>query len=231
MGTESQPLQMKSNPPQILHHAPSTVATSDAGDVGFYDIEFSGCGEGGLTAEVLFDIKPFSEASKAHERIYGLIEQVLKIGECAFWGNNCLVDCTSRRGWRLNIAAEPASVGDEVYGFIVYKIESHKKIMQIQYIAVAENHRRRGIGSKLIKSIQRYVRDTLTRSTIERIACACLPEAVEFYQSHQFRRGKRIVADDEADTVTLTAENAIEVQIPLQYHMEWKVPRRKHVAR
>lgn len=222
---------MKSNPPEIIHHAPSTVATSDAGDVSFNDIEYSGCGETGSTVEVLFDVKPFSEASKAHGRAFSLIEQVLKIGECAFWGNNCLVDCTSRRGWRLNIAAEPATVGDEVYGFIVYKIESHKKILQIQYIAVAEKHRRRGVGSKLIKSIQRYVRETLTRSTIERIACACLPEAVEFYQRHQFRKGKRIVAEDEANMVKLTSENAIEVQIPLQYHMEWKVPRRKHVAR
>jgi ribosomal protein S18 acetylase RimI-like enzyme len=118
-------------------------------------------------------------------------------------------------------------VGDEVFGFIVYKVDSSHKVLHIQYIAVAEKHRRHGIGSKLIKSLQQYASKTLTRSTVEKIACACVPEAVEFYQKHCFRKGKRIVPDDENGGESKEINGVVEVQIPLQFQMEWKVPQKR----
>jgi len=171
------------------------------------------------TSEILFDIKPYSDQAIHDERLRHIVDQVRQIGQAAFWGNDCLIDCTKRHGWRLNIIIEKP--GDEVYGFIVYKIDRIEMVLHIQYIAVAEKHRRHGIGSKLIKSIQQYASKTLTVSTVERIACACVPEAVQFYQKHSFRKSKRIEATDEE----VNADN----QIPIQYQMEWKVPdKRKH---
>jgi len=213
--------------PVILQRAPSTVAPSETSqDVYIYD-ESKRIESCNLQSEVYFDVKPFSEATKLNKRISFMVEQVMLIGESAFWGNNCLIDCKSRHGWRLNIIAEPRNAGEEVFGFLVYKIDSITKVLHIQYIAVAERHRRKGIGSKLIKSLKKYAQETLTYSTIERIACACLPEAVEFYQSHQFRKGKRIVAGEEEACGKVLADGSREVQVPLQFHMEWKVPKRR----
>ena len=226
-GPESLTLRMKMNSTIALQRAPSTVAPSDAGDNTCLETE-SICNKiPTVASEVSFDIRPFSAEARSDPRISHMVQQVHRIGEAAFWGNNCLIDCSSRRGWRLNIIAQPAEVGNEVFGFLVYKIDSIRKVLHIQYIAVDENYRRQGIGSRLIKSIQKYSRETLTRSSIERIVCSCLPDAVEFYQRHQFRKGKRIVADYEEISGTVMPDGSLESQIPLQFHMEWKVPKKK----
>ena len=176
--------------------------------------------------EILVDVKPFSSAAKNDPRMWCLVEQVELIGRTAFWGNNVLNDCSSRQGWRLDIVAQEASLGDEVFGFVVYKVDTKHKILHIQYIAVAERHRRHGIGSKLLKSLQKFATKVLTKSTVERIACACVPEAVEFYQKHNFRKCKRIVpSEDEVETKL--SDGTIEKQLPLQFQMEWKVPNKK----
>ena len=173
--------------------------------------------------EILSDVRPYSEKARTDIRTSFLIEQVKIIGEQAFWGNNCLEDCSKRHGWKLNILAQPASVGDEVYGFVVYKVDMKQRILQIQYIAVADKHRRHGAGSKLIKALQKYASKVLTRSMVDRIACACVPEAVEFYQKHNFRKCKRIIPEENEREVILP-DGMVEKQIPLQFHMEWKVP-------
>ena len=205
--------------PVSLQRVASTVVPSD----------ISECGRDEHVAklppltelEILFDVKPFSEAVRNDVRSQFLVDQVRQIGAQAFWGNNCLEDCTSRQGWRLNIAAEPASHGDEVLGFIVYKIDPRNKLLHIQYLAVAANHRRHGIGSKLMKSLQNYATKTLTNSMVDRIACACVPEAVSFYKKHHFQKIRRIVPDPSEES------SSTEKQIPLQYQMEWRVPKRK----
>ena len=208
--------------PVSLRRVASTVAPSEASEY-TPTVETKGTLAGGnnLIHEIIFDLKPFADSVKADERMWFLVQQVKQIGESAFWGNNCLIDCSKRHGWRLNIISEPKSVGDEVFGFVVYKIDIEQGVLHIQYIAVAERHRRRGIGSKLIKSLQQYAAKTLTKSMVERIACACVPEAVEFYQKHCFKKGKRIISEEESEPC---AFGTIETLIPLQYAMEWRVP-------
>lgn len=210
--------------PASLYRVASTVAPSDISDLGYiqtrknlHDSE----------TEILFDIKPFSEAVKSDPRKWFLVEQVKQIGNSAFWGNDCICECTSRHGWRLNIIAEPANVGDEVFGFLVYKVDSHQKVLHIQYIAVAEKHRRRKIGSKLIKALQQYATKTLTRACVDKVVCAVVPEAVEFYQKHCFKKGKRIVPGQEEAAGETLPDGRVQIQIPLQYHMEWRVPAKK----
>ena len=176
-------------------------------------------------SEIIFDVKPFSETVKNDPRLWFMVEQVRQIGSNAFWGNDCLLECNKKNGWRLNIIGEPRDVGDEVFGFMIYKVDSGHKVLHLQYIAVAEKHRRHGIGSKLIRSLQQFATKTLTRSMTEKIACACVPEAVEFYQKHCFRKGKRIVPDEEEPTEDTPDNLTKDVQIPVQFQMEWKVPR------
>jgi ribosomal protein S18 acetylase RimI-like enzyme len=207
-----------------LQRVASTVVPSDVSEA---DFGF-GCLKtvDGSTSVILVDVKPFSVATKNDPRLSYLVEQVQIIGKSAFWGNNCLSDCSHRNGWRLDIIAQPASSGDEVFGFVVYKVDTKNKTLHIQYIAVAERYRRHGIGSKLLKSLQRFASKVLTKSTVERIACACVPEAVEFYQKHNFRKCKRIVpTEDEIEC--LLPDGTIEKQLPLQFQMEWKVPNKK----
>lgn len=210
--------------PTSLQRLASTVVPSDASECGL-DIQVIK-DNSGTGFEILFDVKPFSGSTRDDSRMMFLVEQVRIIGEQAFWGNNCIADCNTRMGWRLNIACQTASSGDEVLGFVVYKIEPKNKVLQIQYIAVAEKHRGRGVGSKLIKSLQKYASTTLTNSMVERLACACVPEAVEFYQKHCFRKMRRIVAE-QSDSVDVFPRATIEIQIPLQFHMEWRVPHKK----
>ena len=209
--------------PSSLHRVASTVVPSDASDA-----EPSlDCKKivGDCRCEILVDVRPFSDVVKQDPRMWYMVEQVKMIGHNAFWGNNCLIDCNKRVGWKLNIIAQLPTSGDEVFGFVVYKVDSKQKILQIQYIAIAEGYRRHGIGSKLLKSLQNYASKVLTKSTVERVACACVPEAVEFYQKHNFRKCKRIIPDDgEAEMVQ--PDGTVETQIPLQFHMEWKVPRK-----
>jgi ribosomal protein S18 acetylase RimI-like enzyme len=202
--------------PISLVRVASTVVPSDYGEVTPVHSNKLPNDESQYHSEILFDIKPFSDQVVHDERLCCIIDQVRQIGQSAFWGNDCLVDCTKRHGWRLNIICEPSNIGDEVFGFIVYKIDRNDRVLHIQYIAVAEKHRRHGIGSKLIKSIQQYTAKTLTVSMIDRIVCACVPEAVQFYQKHSFRKSKRIEASEE--------ELTVDHQIPLQFQMEWKVP-------
>ena len=204
--------------PVSLVRVASTVAPSDYSDTGVVCLD-KGSSEQSLQFEILFDIKPLSDQVLNDERLRYLVDQARQIGQNAFWGNDCFHDCSKRHGWRLNIIAEPPKFGDEVFGFVVYKIDSHDKVLHIQYIAIAEKNRRRGIGSKLLKSLQQYSAKTLTVSTVTRIACACVPEAVPFYQKHCFRKAKRIIATEE--------EQEKEHQIPLQFQMEWKVPDRR----
>lgn len=210
--------------PTSLQRVASTVAPSDISDSGFdsHDTKPPQVGE----FEILFDVKPFAGSTRDDSRMRFLVEQVRIIGEQAFWGNNCLAECNTKSGWRLNIASQLMLSGDEVLGFVVYKIEPKKKILQIQYIAVAEKHRGHGVGSKLIKSLQNYATKTLTHAMVEKLACACVPEAVEFYQKHCFRKIRRIVAE-ESDSANVLPSPSIDIQIPLQFHMEWRVPNKK----
>jgi len=156
-----------------------------------------------------------------------LVQQVKQIGEAAFWGNNCLSDCSRRHGWRLNIIAQPKSLGDEVYGFIVFKVDAEQRVLHIHYIAISERHRQKGLGSKLIKALQQYAVNTLTNSTVDRIVCACLPEAVDFYRKHCFRKGKKIVPDEKEKEGDVHSDGRIETMVEVQYAMSWKVPDRK----
>lgn len=207
--------------PSLLYRVASTVVPSDVSEC---DINIALDKSPILSQlEIICDVKPFSESARTDMRTSFLLEQVRLIGEQAFWGNDCLSDCTKSNGWKLNILAQPASVGDEVYGFLIYKVDAKQRNLQIQYIAVANKYRRHGAGSKLLKALQKYAIKVLTRSYVEKIACACVPEAVEFYQKHNFRKCKRILPDEHEKEVILPNGN-IERQIPLQFLMEWKVP-------
>ena len=219
----------KMMPPTLCRTA-STVAPSDISEAGTYEGDGYKAVHREIQSEITLNIKPFSVNAQASPRLWSIVQQVKQIGESAFWGNNCLVDCNTRQGWRLNVISQPPAHGDEVFGFIVYKVDSQHKVLHIQYIAVSENHRRRGIGSKLIKSLQKYATNTLTRNTVEKMACACVPEAVEFYQKHNFRKGQRILPE-EGDAPRILADGRMEVQIPLKYQMEWKVPAKKGTTR
>ncbi len=201
--------------PVSLIRVASTVAPSDYSDAGQTSL-IKDDNPQSLNFEILYDIKPLSEQALSDDRLRYIVEQARQIGQSAFWGNDCFLECSKRHGWRLNIIAEPPKFGDEVFGFVVYKIDSHDMVLHIQYIAIAEKYRRRGIGSKLLKSLQQYAAKTLTVSTVTRIVCACVPEAVPFYQKHCFRKSKRIIATEE--------EVQVDHQIPLQFQMEWKVP-------
>lgn len=201
--------------PISLVRVASTVAPSDYSDAGRTSLD-KDVEPQSLSFEILYDIKPLSTQVLNDDRLRYLVDQARQIGQAAFWGNDCFLECSKRHGWRLNIITEPPKFGDEVFGFVVYKIDSHDMVLHIQYIAVAESHRRRGIGSKLLKSLQQYAAKTLTVSTVTRIVCACVPEAVPFYQKHCFRKTKRIIATEE--------EEQLDHQLPLQFQMEWKVP-------
>jgi len=208
--------------PTLLYRVASTVAPSDVSecDIQAPNVKLRQTSQ---EPEIIADVKPFSEAARADLRTSFLLEQVRMIGEQAFWGNNCLTECNKRQGWKLNILAQPAAVGDEVYGFVIYKVDVKQRILQIQYIAVADKHRRHGVGSMLLKALQKFATKILTKSTVDKIACACVPEAVGFYQKHNFRKCRRIVPDEHEREV-VHADGTIEKQIPLQFHMEWKVP-------
>ena len=210
------------NSPTLLVRAASTIAPSDVSEQVGVVSDIPKDDRDDLHMEILHDIKPFSEKVRSDSRLWFLVEQVKGIGSSAFWGNDCLAECSNRHGWRLDIIAEPQIYGDEVFGFLVYKMDNQQKVLHIQYIAVAEKHRRRGIGSKLLKSLQTYATRVLTRATVERICCAVVPEAVEFYQRHNFKKGKKILANENESSPHIHGK--IEIQIPLQYSMEWKVP-------
>lgn len=205
--------------PVALARVASTVASSECG----MTLNEKNESLGAPLSEIIVDLRPFSAEVASDERLSSIVNQVHAIGREAFWGNDCLTDCTKRNGWRLNVAVEPKTFGDEVFGFIIYKIDRECMVLHVQYIAVSDKCRRRGIGTKLLKALQNYAAKTLTVSTVQRIACACVPEAVKFYQKHCFRKVKRIVADDEE--ISVVPETGVaEKQIPLQFQMEWKVP-------
>lgn len=213
--------------PVALARVASTVASSECGMSTSESIESSSP----IVSEILVDLRPFSPEVASDPRLNSIVSQVHEIGKEAFWGNNCLADCTKRNGWRLNVIVEPKNIGEEVFGFIVYKIDREAMVLHVQYIAVSDKHRRRGIGTKLLKALQNYAAKTLTVSTVQRIACACVPDAVKFYQKHCFRKVKKIVAEDEEENIIQEYSIIPEVQIPLQFHMEWKVPdKRKNKA-
>lgn len=212
--------------PVCLARVASTVASSECSNSINEDVGHVGS----PIIEIMVDLKPFSLEVAADERLSSIVNQVQAIGKDAFWGNNCLCDCTKKNGWRLNVAVEPNKVGDEVFGFVVYKIERETMVLHIQYIAVSDKYRRKGIGAKILKALQNYAAKALTVSTVQRIACACVPEAVKFYQKHCFRKVKKIVAAEE-EGVVLPETGINEQQIPLQFQMEWKVPdKRKNKA-
>ena len=214
--------------PVRLARVASTVATSDSGE--YANIKTSEklvASLENLQFEITCDVKPLETSLKCEDRIWFLVQQVKQIGETAFWGNNCLLDCSRRHGWRLNIIAQPKSVGDEVFGFVVFKIDADQRVLHIQYIAVIEKHRQKGFGSKLIKSLQNYATNTLTNSTVDRIVCACLPEAVDFYRKHCFRKGKKIIPDEEEQEGQILPDGRKETLVALQFAMDWKVPDKK----
>jgi GNAT superfamily N-acetyltransferase len=205
--------------PVSLARVASTVASSEC-EASLVDIqEFVNA----PVCEIMVDVKPYGVDTRDDSRLSTIVQRVQEIGQDAFWGNNCLTDCTRRSRWRLNVAVAPKNVGDEVYGFIVYKIDQQNMVLHVQYIAVSSKHRRRGLGSKLLKHLQNYAAKTLTVSTVQKIACACVPDAVKFYQKHSFRKLKRIEADEE-EVAGIQVDGKIEQQIPIQFHMEWKVP-------
>jgi GNAT superfamily N-acetyltransferase len=213
--------------PTMLYRVASTVVPSDVSEPGGLEETLHKDTYPEILYEILYDVKPFSNSVRSDPRTWFLVEQVKQIGSSAFWGNDCISECNKRQGWHLNIIAQPRGVGDEVFGFMVFKVDSQQKVLHIQYIAVAQNHRRRGIGSKLIKTLQQYATKALTRATVEKICCAVVPEAVEFYQRHNFRKGKRILPTAEEAIGKARPDGRVDVQLPLQFHMEWKVPVRK----
>ena len=219
--------------PLSLIRVASTVAPSDYSE-SFADPQFKRDmpSVAHVVCEIISDVKPFSKSTRSDIRMFEMVEQVRVIGSRAFWGNNCLEDCNKRCGWKLTIIAEPKQVGNEVFGFIIFKIDSVNMVLHVQYIAVAHNHRHRGIGSKLIKHIKQFAHRILTSSTVQKIACACVPDAVKFYQKHSFKKVKRIVANEDEAAGELLPDGRLEQQIDLQYQMEWKVPAlRKNGAR
>jgi ribosomal protein S18 acetylase RimI-like enzyme len=197
----------------------STVAPSEASEPDQVGGSREKCLGIAMPIQILLDIRPFSTLTHADDRLRSIIEQARRVGEKAFWGNDCFLDCSTKQGWRLNIGLDPSN--DDVLGFIVYRVEGSARVVHIQYIAVDERHRRRGIGTKLIKSLQQFVRSRLTRRVVDRIVCAVVPQAVPFYQTLQFRKGRRI---DTVEGGTVAPCGRLEEQIPVQFQMEWKVP-------
>ena len=74
-----------------------------------------------------------------------------------------------------------ASNKNTIYGFIVVKLTDNKKKAHIMTIAVLENYRRNGIGTKLI--------NMLKKKNIEKISLHALEtnlDALSFYKQNKF---------------------------------------------
>ena len=163
------------------------------------------------TRDMLTDVRANGPAASSESRLGRLIAQARELGAKTFWGNDCFAGVTKRGGWRLNLLAQDS----QLCGFIVYKPDLEREVVEVQYLAVNPSLRGQGCGAKLIRWIQLWAQNNLTRSKVSLVACACVPESVGFYQRLGFKRLKEIKATNEEEK---------ELMIEGQMHMQWKVP-------
>ena len=162
------------------------------------------------TRDMLIDIRANGPVAQTDSRIGRLITQARELGSKTFWDNDVFEGVTKRGGWRLNILAQDSFL----CGFIVYKADLEREIVEVQYLAVNPTLRGQGCGAKLVRWVQNWAQNSLTRTQVSYVACACVPEALGFYQRLGFKRLKEIkpVNDEEA-----------AVLINGQFHMQWKL--------
>ena len=161
--------------------------------------------------DIIVDVRANGPAATSDSRLGRLISQARELGSKTFWGNDVFADVSKRSGWRLNLLAQDSLL----CGFIVYKADLERQVVEVEYLAVGSSLRGQGCGAKLIKWVQCYARDRLTRNQVNRVVCACVPESVGFYQRLGFKALKEVVAENEEER---------KVLIPGQIHMQWKVP-------
>jgi len=98
-------------------------------------------------------------------------------------------------------------LGDEVLGYASYTIRPASSSLNIQKLAIARAHRRRGLGRSLLKFLIQLAKRPQAAGgskkakapPLEVIALSSLPEAVTFYKACGFReeRGVALPADDD----------------------------------
>jgi ribosomal protein S18 acetylase RimI-like enzyme len=160
--------------------------------------------------DILVDVRANGPAATTDSRIGKLISSARELGSATFWNNDVFESVSKKGGWKLNILAQDAFL----CGFVVYKFSPESSKLEVQYIAIEPAMRGQGCGTRLIKWLQNYAQQTLTRSQVSVVVCACVPESVGFYQKLGFKRIKEIQASTEEEKSTL---------IPGQMLMQWKV--------
>jgi len=167
------------------------------------------------TRDMLVDVRANGPAASTDSRVGRLIAQARELGSVTFWGNDVFEEVTKRGGWRLNILAQDSLL----CGFIVYKAQMDRELVEIQYLAVNPALRGQGCGAKLVKWVQNWAQTTLTKAQVNFVSCACVPEALGFYQRLGFKRLKEIKPADEEEATVL---------IHGQFHMQWKLRGRRY---
>jgi ribosomal protein S18 acetylase RimI-like enzyme len=160
---------------------------------------------------MLVDVRANGPAAQTESRLGRLISACRVLGQSAFWGNDVLEGVSKKGGWRVNLLAQDATL----CGFVVYRFDADKEKIEVAYLAVSPSLRGQGCGRALVRWVQAWAQAAITRSRAAVVCCACVPEAVGFYQRLGFRRTKPIEAQDEQEA---------ECLIPGQFLMIWKIP-------
>mmetsp|Transcript_27499 Transcript_27499/g.51539 ORF Transcript_27499/g.51539 Transcript_27499/m.51539 type:complete len:223 (+) Transcript_27499:56-724(+) len=135
---------------------------------------------------IWLDVKPGLD--KADPQKVAVLEQVSALGDDIF-GDDPLVGCSKRGGWRLHVAA--GQVGDKsvLLGFIVWRIKPERNMLIVSQLAVPEQYRRHGFGKMLVQIL---IAEAKRLPQIYTVSLSSLPDSVRFYKRLGFKQVQRL---------------------------------------
>ncbi|CAE7518029.1 ppsC [Symbiodinium sp. CCMP2592] len=128
------------------------------------------------------DVKPGLD--KTDPTKASVLEQVSALGDDIF-GDDPLVGCSKRGGWRMHLAVGQVAEKTTLLGFIVWRIKPERNMLIVSQLAVPEQFRRHGFGKMLVELL---IAEAKRLPQVYTVSLSSLPGSVKFYKRLGFKQ-------------------------------------------
>eukprot|EP00439_Symbiodinium_sp_Y106_P042796 s57_g5.t1 len=132
------------------------------------------------------DVKPGLD--KTDPTKASVLEQVSALGDDIF-GDDPLVGCSKRGGWRMHLAVGQVAEKTTLLGFIVWRIKPERNMLIVSQLAVPEQFRRHGFGKMLVELL---IAEAKRLPQVYAVSLSSLPGSVKFYKRLGFKQVQRL---------------------------------------
>ncbi|CAE7377798.1 ppsC [Symbiodinium natans] len=135
---------------------------------------------------IWLDVKPGLD--KVDPKKAAVLEQVTALGDDIF-GDDPLVGCSKRGGWRMHVAVGQVAEKTVLLGFIVWRIKPERNMLIVSQLAVPEQFRRHGFGKMLVELL---IAEARRLPQVYTVSLSSLPGSVKFYKRLGFKQVQRL---------------------------------------